>query len=154
MKELKKLLAEQAPTVLPDERVKQNIRRELGYEAPAEREATYAHGGTAAVRGKKTLWIAVAAGLLAVALALGILLPVFLRTPAPHITLPGDKFLDIKSTDDFYAYGAASVGSILSARESGGLPDRTGSGELRSGPRLPGGSPVNSARICRRGAGQ
>ena len=62
MKELKKLLAEQAPAVLPDERVKQNIRRELGYEAPAEREATYAHGGTAAVRGKKTLWIAVAAG--------------------------------------------------------------------------------------------
>ena len=147
MKELKKLLAEQAPAVLPDERVKQNIRRELGYEAPAEREATYAHGGTAAVRGKKTLWIAVAAGLLAVALALGILLPVFLRTPAPHITLPGDKFLDIKSTDDFYAYGAASVGSILSARESGGQAAAAASAQAESAAALKSVTAVRSASL-------
>ena len=46
MKDVKKLLAEQANEVLPDERVKQNIKERLGY---AETEQLYAlaDGGTA-----------------------------------------------------------------------------------------------------------
>ena len=114
MKELKKLLSDQAPSVLPDDRIRENIRRELGYAQAPEREAAYAHGGSAALGGKKT-WIALGAALLAAALLLGILLPVFLRAdPLPG----GGKFLQIKDTDDFYAYGAASVGSILSSRDA------------------------------------
>ena len=118
MNELKKRLAEQAPAVLPDERVKENIRLELGYPTEPAQEAAYAHGGSTAWHRKKKLWIALAAGLLAAAIALGILLPVLLQTGTTGPIIPGgDKFLQIKNTSDFYAYGAASVGSILSSRE-------------------------------------
>ena len=118
MNELKKRLAEQAPAVLPDERVKENIRLELGYSTEPSQEAAYAHGGSTAWHRKKKLWIALAAGLLAAAIALGILLPVLLQTGTTGPIIPGgDKFLQIKNTSDFYAYGAASVGSLLSSRE-------------------------------------
>ena len=51
MKKIQKLLSEQAEKILPDERVKENIRQELGYR-DTEREFALANGGTAAHRGK------------------------------------------------------------------------------------------------------
>ena len=119
--------------MLPDDRIRENIRRELGYAQAPEREAAYAHGGSAALDGKK-IWIALGAALLAAALLLGILLPVFLRAdPLPG----GGKFLQIKNTDDFYAYGAASVGSILSSRDAGNAAAAAGdTAVLRGAPAL------------------
>ena len=42
-KDLKKLLSAQAQNILPDERVKENIKSELGC---SDGERAYAHGGT------------------------------------------------------------------------------------------------------------
>ena len=116
MKKIQKLLSEQAEKILPDERVKENIRQELGYR-DTEREFALANGGTAAHRGKKTL-IAVVAAALAIALCLGILLPLLLHRNGTPGNLSGNKFLQIESTEDFYIYGAASVGSLLAASQA------------------------------------
>lgn len=114
MKDIKKLLREQAPNVLPDESVKQNIRRELGMAQPTQEQAALAHGGTKALSSKKT-WIALIALFLAAALALCLLLPSILKKGGTGGGL--NKFTSIETTEDFYLYGAASVGSLLSARE-------------------------------------
>ena len=114
MKDIKKLLREQAQNVLPDESVKQNIRRELGMAQPTQEQAALAHGGTKALSSKK-MWIALTALFLAVALALCLLLPALLKKGGTGGGL--NKFTSIETTEDFYLYGAASVGSLLSARE-------------------------------------
>lgn len=111
MKDVKKLLTEQANAVLPDKKVKQNIMRELGMEQ-AERSLAYAHGGEKAEKNKKTLLIAAAAVFAAAALFLAIFLPVFLGRGKTGVG--GGKFADITDADSFYAYGAASVGALLS----------------------------------------
>lgn len=113
MKDIKKMLREQASEILPDESVKENIRRELGVSRPQE-QAALAHGGTKTLSSKKT-WIALAALFLAAVLFVGLLLPALLKkNPANGIL---NKFESIESAEDFYLYGAASVGSLLSARE-------------------------------------
>lgn len=116
MKDVKKLLAEQANEVLPDERVKQNIKDRLGYTETEQ--YALAHGGTAEKRNKK-IWIPLVAAALALALCLGILLPVLLNDGKPGAGggLSGNKFLQIDSAEDFYIYGAASVGSLLAAAQ-------------------------------------
>lgn len=117
MKDVKKLLRSQAAGALPDDaRVKENVRRELGF-AGAEPVLAAAHGGTATAGAKKK-WLPLAAAFLALALIAAVLLAVFL--PGGSSSLGGgNKFLQISTADDFYAYGAASVGSLLSS-ESGG----------------------------------
>ena len=117
MKDVKKLLAEQAKEVLPDERVKQSIKDRLGY-AETEQRYALADGGTAEKRSKK-IWIPLVAAALALALCLGILLPVLLNDGKPGAGggLSGNKFLQIDSAEDFYIYGAASVGSLLAAAQ-------------------------------------
>ena len=113
MKDIKKMLREQAPDILPDESVKENIRLQLGAPLPQE-QAALAHGGTKALSSKKT-WIALAALFLAAVLFVGLLLPALLKkTPASGVL---NKFDSIETTEDFYLYGAASVGSLLSARK-------------------------------------
>ena len=108
-KDLKKLLSAQAQNILPDERVKENIKSELGC---SDGERAYAHGGTES-KGKKNILVISVAVLMALTLCLCILLPVFLKgTGTPG---GGGKFNQIETTEDFYAYGAASVGSLLSA---------------------------------------
>lgn len=108
-KDLKKLLSAQAQNILPDERVKENIKSELGC---SDSERAYAHGGTES-KGKKNILVISVAVLMALTLCLCILLPVFLKgTGTPG---GGGKFNQIETTEDFYAYGAASVGSLLSA---------------------------------------
>lgn len=108
-KDLKKLLSAQAQNILPDERVKENIKSELGC---SDGECAYAHGNTES-KGKKNILVISVAVLMALTLCLCILLPVFLKgTGTPG---GGGKFNQIETTEDFYAYGAASVGSLLSA---------------------------------------
>lgn len=116
MKDVKKLLAEQANEVLPDERVKQNIKDRLGY---TETEQYALAGGGTAEKHSKKIWIPLVAAALALALCLGILLPVLLNDGKPGAGggLSGNKFLQIDSAEDFYIYGAASVGSLLAAAQ-------------------------------------
>ena len=119
MKGVKKLLKEQSKHILPDKSVKENIRRELGY-SDAEQSAAYAHGGTSGDNRKK--WIALVAAGLAIVLCLCIVLPVALhRTPAGPGIIDSGKLDSIDTADEFYAYSAASVGSLLAAAQSGAL---------------------------------
>lgn len=125
MKDIKKLLRQQAPQVLPDSSVKENIKARLGIEDPGERTAAIAGGGTAAVGGRRNIILAICAALLAVAIILAVAIPLSARPGLPAIDGgmagdAGDKFDDITGSDAFYAYGAASVGAVLSSAESGG----------------------------------
>lgn len=113
MKDVKKLLAEQSKKALPDRSVKENIKRELGYTA--ESQAAYAHGGTQAFSGRKKL-LALLAAALAVVLCLCIVLPIALQNKTDFID--GGKLDNIDNADEFYAYSAASVGTLISAAQS------------------------------------
>ena len=118
MKDVKKLLKEQSKHILPDEGVKENIKRELGY-SDAEQSAAYAHGGTERF-GRKGIISLIAAGL-ALVLCLCIVLPIALnRAPAGPGFIDGGKLDSIDTADEFYAYSAASVGSLLAAAQSSG----------------------------------
>ena len=116
MKNIKKMLKEQACGVLPDGHVKENIKRELGL-AETERSLAPAHGGEIAAKDRRKWLIPLIAGALAAALLLGILLPLFLRKSGsvPNLPLDNNKFAEITDADSFYAYGAASVGALLAA---------------------------------------
>ena len=119
MKNIKKLLREQSQNILPDEQVKQNIRRELGLAPQPQNEAAYAHSNKTENISRKNLWIGIAAGFLVLALAAALLIPLFTgKRPA---NVPGNslgKFPDIENAQDFYVYGAASVGSLLAAESA------------------------------------
>lgn len=116
MKSVKKMLKEEAKSVLPSGEVKQNILREMGWEEP-QREYALAGGGTRA-RGSKKLTVGLIAALLALAVALCVLLPVFLRGNDPAANTL-NKFERITDADSFYAYGALSAGTLLSSRTDG-----------------------------------
>ena len=117
MKDVKKLLKKQAESVLPDDaKVKQGIARELGF-AEREQAALTTAGTTAAAKSKTKTPLLVGAGalLLAIVLFLALALPALLRGES---ALPGgNKFLQITSADDFYAYGAASVATLIASEE-------------------------------------
>lgn len=118
-KKIKKLLSEHSAEILPDKHIKDNIKRQLGYEEK-EVSLSYAHGGEKTVKENRNKLIALCASVFAVLLALCILLPVFLhKSKAPFFPAPsGNKFADITDADSFYAYGAASIGTILSSEKS------------------------------------
>ena len=124
MKSVKKMLKEEAKSVLPSGEVKQNILREMGWEEP-QREYALAGGGTRARAGKK-LTVGLIAAFLALAVTLCVLLPVFLRGNGP-VSDTLNKFDKITDADSFYAYGALSAGTLLSSRTDGAaavsLPD-------------------------------
>lgn len=109
-KNIKKLLSAQASQILPDDGVKENIKSELGYAAP-ETSRAYAHGGAEA-HGRRAAVIAVTAFAAALVLCLCILLPALFRGGESKLPSNG-KFGQIETTEDFYAYGAASIGSLL-----------------------------------------
>ena len=121
MKDIKKLLKSEAKRVLPDEKLKENIKQELGYTAEPPVLAR-ADGGTETVKNKKKVLIP-AIGAAAIVLILAILLPIVIPGSSPiPVPLPGgNKFAEITDADSFYAYGAASVGSLL-ASESAASP--------------------------------
>lgn len=120
MKDIEKLLSENASAVLPGDKVKDSIKRELGINESAPSLA-YAHGGTHADPGrKKKTAIIICAAALAVIISLSVALPIALggsRTITPPLP-GGNKFAEITDADSFYAYGAASVGTILSAADN------------------------------------
>ena len=89
MKDIKKLLKSEAKRVLPDEKVKENIKQELGYTAESPVFAR-ADGGTETVKNKKMVLIP-AIGAAAIVLILAILLPIVIpggTSPIP-VPLPG-----------------------------------------------------------------
>lgn len=125
MKDIKKLLKEQSKEILPDERVKRSIAREMGYEESGE--VVYAGGNAAAKR--KKIYIPLVAALLALAVALAVLLPVLLSNRNASLPNPFDKFAQITDADSFYAYGALSAGTLLASRgETGTFSARADEG--------------------------
>ena len=119
MKEIKKLLARQSDKILPDETVKENIRRELGKEETGATLA-YAHGGEKTEKRNVKKLLPLFAALLAVVVLLCVLLPVFLNRQGGQSPVLDNKFDSITDADSFYAYGAASVGAILDSAGTGG----------------------------------
>lgn len=116
MKDIRKMLKAQAKNVLPDEKLKENIKHELGYQAAEEVPVlARADGGIEEKKGKHKVMIPLVA-LAAILLVLAIVLPLVLPGTVSPLPLPGgNKFADITNADSFYAYGAASVGSILAS---------------------------------------
>ena len=121
MKNVKKLLKEHKSEILPDKKTKDNIKRELW---PEDKQYTlmFAHGGertTDERRRNKITRLCVAA--LIIVLIFGALVPVLLSMRRKsNFPMALNKFTQITDADSFYAYGAASVGNILSV--SGAQP--------------------------------
>ena len=123
MKDIKKMLKAQAKDVLPDEKLKESIKQELGYRAEEEAPVlARADGGNEQVKGKRKVMMPLVA-LAVMLLVLAIVLPLALPGSSPTVLPGGNKFADITNADSFYAYGAASVGSLL-ASESDTSPVR------------------------------
>lgn len=121
MKNVKKLLKEHKSEILPDKKTKDNIKRELWPE-DKQYTLTFAHGGertTDERRRNKITRLCVAA--LIIVLIFGALVPVLLSMRRKsNFPMALNKFTQITDADSFYAYGAASVGNILSV--SGAQP--------------------------------
>lgn len=121
MKNVKKLLKEHKSEILPDKKTKDNIKRELWPE-DKQYTLTFAHGGERTAderRRNKITRLCVAA--LIIVLIFGALVPVLLSTRRKsNFPMALNKFAQIIDADSFYAYGAASVGNILSV--SGAQP--------------------------------
>ena len=113
MKDIKKMLKDQSDRILPDKRVKEDISRDLGITTQVyEKEYVTAGGSTGTVSKKVgiSIFSAAAALLIVVLCFIFFIVPLF-DHKAPNI--PGGGKLDITTTDEFYAYGAASVGALL-----------------------------------------
>lgn len=114
MKDVKKLLQQQSESILPDSSVKEQVKRDLGIYPQREAQAVYAQGGTTSVKTRIT-WITAVA--LIVVLAI-VLTAILMSMPGSTISPPyvEDKFQNITTADEFYAYGATSVGALLSGQ--------------------------------------
>ena len=117
MKNVKKIMAKHKSEILPDKKIKDNVRRELGFDG-AQYSAAYAHGGerTADVRRNKIIVLCAAA--LVVALLLGTIVPVLMKSKKPITPSVSNKFAQITDAVSFYAYGAASVGTLLDSSDA------------------------------------
>ena len=117
MKNVKKIMAKHKSEILPDKKIKDNVRRELGFDG-AQYSAAYAHGGeqTADVRRNKIIVLCAAA--LAVVLLLGAIIPALMKNRKPIVPSVSNKFAQITDAASFYAYGAASVGTLLASSDS------------------------------------
>ena len=103
-------MAKHKSEILPDKKIKDNVRRELGFDG-AQYSAAYAHGGeqTADVRRNKI--IVLCAAVLAVVLLLAAIIPALMKNRKPITPSVSNKFAQITDAASFYAYGAASVGT-------------------------------------------
>lgn len=113
-KDIKKMLSEGANQVLPGDDVKRNVKYRIG----ADDEQTVAvGGGTKAMRGKKPLVIAAALAAV-VAILCAVLIPYYLKNGGTSPVNPSGigNISTTESDDDFYVYGAASMGALLSAQ--------------------------------------
>ena len=116
MKDIKKILSEQSRDVLPDNDVKEKVKRELGFDRQVSRSAAYATGGESAQGGRKTYLMTLAVVVAVIAVFLAVFLPIFFKKGASGGLT--DKFAEITDADSFYAYGAASVGSLLDSTDA------------------------------------
>lgn len=116
-KDIEKMLAAGKDRILPDESVKSRIADELGYTSSAPALA-YAHGGVKTVSNKKRVAIIAAAAAVVMAIVIGIAVPLSLNNGSSPTNPFGNKFLQITDAESFYAYGAASVGALLSGDDS------------------------------------
>ena len=117
MKNVKKIMAKHKSEILPDKKINDNVRRELGFDG-AQYSAAYAHGGeqTADVRRNKI--IVLCAAVLAVVLLLAAIIPALMKNRKPITPSVSNKFAQITDAASFYAYGAASVGTLLDSSDS------------------------------------
>lgn len=117
MKNVKKIMAKHKSEILPDKKIKDNVRHELGFDG-TQYTAAYAHGGeqTADVRRNKI--IVLCAAVLAVVLLLAAIIPALMKNRKPIVPSVSNKFAQITDAASFYAYGAASVGTLLASSDS------------------------------------
>ena len=120
MKDVRKLLSRQSKDILPDASVKESIKQELGYSEKSPTLA-YAHGGQKTLR-KNQLLALCAAALLLLCCLIGAFFA--LRETKLPISSIHNQFENITDADSFYAYGAASVGTILASDPSSAEPMR------------------------------
>ncbi len=120
-KDIKKMLAQNSRQILPDESVKESIKSRLGYGGEQQVKAV-AGGGTEKSGLSRRTIITICAAALAIIIAACIILPALFgrQTTMPPLADGENKFEEITDAQSFYAYGAASLGSILSTPESGG----------------------------------
>ena len=79
MKNIKKMLAQHKSEILPDDKIKDNIKRQLGMQQ-TESALAYAHGGEKTVDNRrKNGLIVLCAAMLALAILLGVLIPKLLN---------------------------------------------------------------------------
>lgn len=123
-KDIEKLLSDGAKDVLPDDRVKQNIKSSLGYGEERAKKLAIVGGGEAVSSRRRNIIIAACAAALAVILAICFIIPALIGKDNPFGQgggiSDGNKFEGITDANSFYAYGAASVGTMISSRTSAG----------------------------------
>ena len=117
MKNVKKIMAKHKSEILPDKKIKDNVRRELGFDG-AQYSAAYAHGGEQTTDVRRNKIIVLCAAALAVVLLLGTIIPALMKNRKPITPSVSNKFAQITDADSFYAYGAASVGTLLASSDS------------------------------------
>ncbi len=117
MKNVKKIMAKHKSEILPDKKIKDNVRRELGFDG-AQYSAAYAHGGEQTTDVRRNKIIVLCAAALAVVLLLGTIIPTLMKNRKPITPSVSNKFAQITDAASFYAYGAASVGTLLASSDS------------------------------------
>lgn len=117
MKNVKKIMAKHKSEILPDKKIKDNVRRELGFDG-AQYSAAYAHGGEQTTDVRRNKIIVLCAAALAVVLLIGTIIPALMKNRKPITPSVSNKFAQITDAASFYAYGAASVGTLLASSDS------------------------------------
>ena len=82
-KDIEKLLSDGAKDVLPDDRVKQNIKSSLGYEENKAQKLAIVGGGEAVSCRRRNIIIAACAAALAVILAICFIVPAIIGRDNP-----------------------------------------------------------------------
>lgn len=129
-KDVKKLLSEGAREVLPSDEVRRGVKYRIGAD---DEQTVEVGGGTKAARGKKPLMIA-AAFAAVIAVLCAVLIPYYLKNRGTSPSNPNiiDKISTIDSADDFYVYGAASMGALISAQTSAVEAGASGKSTVKS----------------------
>lgn len=113
MKDVKKLLRQERKSILPDEKIKQNIKDNLNAGVNYQNVG----GHTMAVKrtNKKVsfMFVAIAVVLIMAFALVGTML--LRKSPAGIDDFGLGKFNQITNSESFYCYGAASIGTVISS---------------------------------------
>ncbi|MGN0815105.1 MAG: hypothetical protein ACI4MH_07725 [Candidatus Coproplasma sp.] len=116
MKDVKKLLKSQKDKILPDESVKRAIAADLGV-TDSQSQSSFRSGG-AAVKVKRNIAITVAAVAAVALTAASVAIWLNSRDGTEFIPSREFQFGTVSSATDFYAYGAVSMGGLLSGKST------------------------------------